>query len=153
MALSHRPTARPRNRSGTRSGADSNSVRELHAIQKGVGLNPISLLRPLQPCSIEEILRVRGMAALAAAGARCGGILVQSDFGKRIPCASRGAVLGGSAVDLRQTDAWVEEAVASILGRDEVVRDRREREQVWRRRVVARAALRIALGRALDLPA
>ena len=56
-------------------------------------------------------------------------------------------------IDLRQTDAWVEEAAASIVGPAEVVRHRRERELVWRRRVVARAALRIAPGRALDLPA
>jgi 4'-phosphopantetheinyl transferase len=54
--------------------------------------------------------------------------------------------------DLRHSDKWIEDAVASVLTAGEFERRGRESHHVWRRRVVARAALRIALGRYLDRP-
>jgi 4'-phosphopantetheinyl transferase len=54
--------------------------------------------------------------------------------------------------DLRRSDAWIEDVVASVLTADEAERRGREPHHVWRRRVVARAALRVALGRHLDRP-
>lgn len=53
-------------------------------------------------------------------------------------------------IDLRRSDEWIEDAVRSVLGSGEAGRRGRESHQVWRRRVVARAALRVALGRYLD---
>jgi 4'-phosphopantetheinyl transferase len=52
--------------------------------------------------------------------------------------------------DLRRSDEWIEDAVTSVLGVGESERRGRESRQVWRRRVVARAMLRIALGLYLD---
>jgi 4'-phosphopantetheinyl transferase len=52
--------------------------------------------------------------------------------------------------DLRRSEEWIEDAVASVLTADEAERRGREPHHVWRRRVVARAALRVALGRHLD---
>jgi 4'-phosphopantetheinyl transferase len=52
--------------------------------------------------------------------------------------------------DLRGSDEWVEDVVAPILPAGESERHGRESHRVWRRRVVARAALRIALGRHLE---
>jgi 4'-phosphopantetheinyl transferase len=54
--------------------------------------------------------------------------------------------------DLRCSDEWIENFAAPVLAPDESERRGRESHQVWRRRVVARAALRIALGRHLDRP-
>jgi len=54
--------------------------------------------------------------------------------------------------DLRRSDEWIEDAVASVLAAGESERRGRESHHVWRRRVVARAALRVALGRYLDRP-
>jgi len=53
--------------------------------------------------------------------------------------------------DLRRSDEWIEDA-ASVLAGGEAERRGREPHYVWRRRVVARAALRVALGRHLDRP-
>lgn len=56
-------------------------------------------------------------------------------------------------VDLRQPDEWIEEvAIPAVLGVGEGVQRGEESHKVWRRRVVARAALRIMLGRRLDCP-
>jgi len=54
--------------------------------------------------------------------------------------------------DLRYSDEWIENFAAPVLAAEESERRGRESHQVWRRRVVARAALRIALGRHLDRP-
>jgi 4'-phosphopantetheinyl transferase len=54
--------------------------------------------------------------------------------------------------DLRRSEEWIEDAVAPILAPGELERRGRESHRVWRRRVVGRAALRIALGRHLDRP-
>lgn len=54
--------------------------------------------------------------------------------------------------DLRRSDEWVEDVAAPILAAGEFERRGRESHRVWRRRVVARAALRIALGRHLSRP-
>jgi 4'-phosphopantetheinyl transferase len=51
--------------------------------------------------------------------------------------------------DLRHSDEWVEDVAAPVLTAGELERRGRESHHVWRRRVVARAALRIALGRHL----
>jgi len=53
---------------------------------------------------------------------------------------------------LSRSDRWIENAAASILGAGEADRRGRESDDLWRRRVVARAALRVALGRHLDRP-
>jgi 4'-phosphopantetheinyl transferase len=52
--------------------------------------------------------------------------------------------------DLRRSDEWIEGAVASVLTVGEAEQRGNESHEVWRRRVVARAALRVALGRHLD---
>jgi 4'-phosphopantetheinyl transferase len=54
--------------------------------------------------------------------------------------------------DLRCSDEWIENSAAPVLTPDESERRGRESRQVWKRRVVARAALRVALGRHLDRP-
>lgn len=54
--------------------------------------------------------------------------------------------------DLRRSNEWIEDVVAPVLTAGEFERRGRESHQVWRRRVVARAALRIALGRHLERP-
>jgi 4'-phosphopantetheinyl transferase len=54
--------------------------------------------------------------------------------------------------DLRQPDDWIEEVAIPMLGAGEVRRRGEESPKVWRRRVVARAALRMALGRCLSRP-
>lgn len=54
-------------------------------------------------------------------------------------------------VDLRRSEGWIEDFAGPVLGEDEVRRGR-EAFDVWRRRVVARASLRIALGMYLDRP-
>ncbi|HEY8082614.1 MAG TPA: 4'-phosphopantetheinyl transferase superfamily protein [Solirubrobacterales bacterium] len=51
--------------------------------------------------------------------------------------------------NLRRSDEWIDGAIGSVLGEDEARRGR-ESHQVWRRRVVARAGLRTALGQYLD---
>jgi 4'-phosphopantetheinyl transferase len=53
-------------------------------------------------------------------------------------------------VDLRRSDEWIEDAETSVLGVGESERRGRESHRVWRRRVVARAMLRTALGLYLD---
>jgi 4'-phosphopantetheinyl transferase len=53
--------------------------------------------------------------------------------------------------DLQRSDKWIEDA-ASVLAAGEAERRGRESDQVWRHRVVSRAALRVALGRHLDRP-
>jgi 4'-phosphopantetheinyl transferase len=55
-------------------------------------------------------------------------------------------------VDLRRPPEWIEEAAASLLAGDEREPGRDEIWEVWRRRVAARAALRIALSRSLACP-
>jgi 4'-phosphopantetheinyl transferase len=52
-------------------------------------------------------------------------------------------------LDLRQPSGRVE-ALRGALDKHEAIRREGEREDVWRRRVVGRAALKIALGRYLD---
>jgi 4'-phosphopantetheinyl transferase len=54
--------------------------------------------------------------------------------------------------DLRHSDEWIEDVVAPVLAAGEFERRDRESHHVWRRRVVTRAALRVALGRHLDRP-
>lgn len=54
--------------------------------------------------------------------------------------------------DLRRPPEWVDRAASSILEPSEAARRRSETDEAWRRRVVARAALRIALGRRLGRP-
>lgn len=54
--------------------------------------------------------------------------------------------------NLFQPQSWIEEAVATVLGPGEGERRIGELHRVWRRRVVGRAALRIALARRMDLP-
>jgi 4'-phosphopantetheinyl transferase len=52
--------------------------------------------------------------------------------------------------DLRRPDEWIDDAAKSVLGAGESEQRGRESRQVRRRRVVARVALRIALGLYLD---
>jgi 4'-phosphopantetheinyl transferase len=53
-------------------------------------------------------------------------------------------------VDLRRSPGWVAEAARTVLEPEEASRRDRESDDAWRRRLVARAALRMALGRRLD---
>jgi 4'-phosphopantetheinyl transferase len=53
--------------------------------------------------------------------------------------------------DLRRSGEWIEDFARPVLGGDEVRRGR-EAFDVWRRRVIARTALRVALGMHLDRP-
>jgi 4'-phosphopantetheinyl transferase len=52
--------------------------------------------------------------------------------------------------DLHRPEEWFDAARASILGAGEGERRRGEPDAAWRRRVVARVALRVVLGRCLD---